>query len=169
MYISQFCCTVMSDSMRPHRLQHTRLPSQSPTPGPYSNSCPSSCWCHPTILSSVVPFSCLQSPSIRVFSNESALCITWPKYWNFRYSISPSSEYSGSIPFRMDWLDILTVQGTLKSLLQYHSSKASILWCSNFFMVQLSNPHMTTGKTTALTIWTFVGKLMSLLLIWCLG
>ena len=89
-------------------------------------------------------------PSIRVFSNESALCIRWPKYWSFSLSISPSNEYSGLISFRMDWLDLLAVQGTLKSLLQHHSSKASILWCSAFFMVQLSHPYMTTGKTIAL-------------------
>ena len=102
-------------------------------------------------------------PSIRVFSNESVLHIRWPKYCSFSFSISPSNEYSGLISFRMDWLDLLAVQGTLKSLLQYHSSKVSILWCSAFFIVQLSHPHMTTGKTTALTKWTFVGKVMSLL------
>ena len=101
-------------------------------------------------------------PSIRVFSNESVLHIRWPKYWNFSLSISPSNEYSGLIFFRMDWLDLLTVQGTLKSLLQHHGSKASILCCSTFFMVQLSHPYMT-GKTIALTRWTFVGKVMSLL------
>ena len=102
-------------------------------------------------------------PSIRVFSSESALCITWLKYWSFSFSISPSSEYSGLISFRTDWLDLLAVQGTLRSLLQHHSSKASILWCSAFFMVQLSHPYMTTGKTIALTRWTFVGKVISLL------
>ena len=102
-------------------------------------------------------------PSIRVFSSESVLPIRWPKYWSFSFSISPSSEYSGLISFRMEWLDLLAVQGTLKSLLQHHSSKASILWCSAFFMVPLSHPHMTTGKITALTKWTFVGKAMSLL------
>ena len=100
-------------------------------------------------------------PSIRIFSSESALHIRWPKYWSFSFSISPSNEYSGLISFRMDWLDLLAVQGTLKSLLQHHSSKASILQCSAFFMVQLSHPHMTTGKTIALTIWIFVGKVMS--------
>ena len=103
-------------------------------------------------------------PSIRVFSNESALHIRWPKYWNFSFSISPSNEHSGLISFRMDWLDVLTVEGTLKSLLQRHSSKASILQRSVFFIVQLSQPYMTTGKTIALTRWTFVGKVMSLLL-----
>ena len=102
-------------------------------------------------------------PSIRVSSNESALCIRWPKYWSFRFSISPSSEYSGMISFRMDWLNLLAVQGTLKSLLQHHSSKASILRRSAFFTVQLSHPYMTTGKTIALTRRTFVGKVMSLL------
>ena len=102
-------------------------------------------------------------PSIRVFSNESVLCIRWPKYWSFTFSISPTNEYSGLISFRMDWLDLLAVQGTLKSLLQYHSSKASILWRSAFFTVQLSHPYMTTGKTIALTRQTFVGIVMSLL------
>ena len=102
-------------------------------------------------------------PSIRVFSNESALHIRWPKYWSFSFNISPSNEYSGQISFRMDWLDLLTVQGTLKSLLQHHSSKASILQHSAFFTVQISHPYMTTGKTIALTRQTFVGKVMSLL------
>ena len=100
-------------------------------------------------------------PSIRVFSNESVVCIRWPKYWSFSFSISPSNEYSGLISFRMDWLDLLAVQGTLKSLLQHHGSKASILQCSVFFMLQLSHPYMTTGKTIALTIWTFIRKAMS--------
>ena len=103
-------------------------------------------------------------PSIRVFSNESALCIRWAKYWSFSLNISPSNEHPGLISFRMDWLDLITVQGTLKSLLQHHSSKASILQCSPFFTVQLSHPYMTTGKTVALTRRTFVGKVMSLLL-----
>ena len=102
-------------------------------------------------------------PSIRVFSNELALRIRWPKYWSFSFSISSFSEYSGLISFRIDWLDLLTAQGTLKSLLQHHNLKASILWCSAFFIVQLSHPYKTTGKTIALTIWTFVGKVMSLL------
>ena len=101
-------------------------------------------------------------PSIRVFSNESAFHIRWPKYWSFSFSISPSNKHSGLISFRMDWLDLLAVQGTLKSL-QHYSSKASILWCSAFFIVQLSHPYMTTGKTIALNRWTFVGKVMSLL------
>ena len=102
-------------------------------------------------------------PSIRIFSDESVLCIKWPKYWSFSFSICPSNEYSGLISFRMDWLDLLAVQGTLKSLLQHHSSKASILRCSAFIMVQVSHPYMTTGKTIALTRWTFVDKVMSLL------
>ena len=102
-------------------------------------------------------------PGIRVFSNESALHLRWPKCWSFSLNISPSSEYSGLISFRIDWLDLLAVQGTLKSLLQHHSSKAPILQCSVFFIVQLSHPYMTTGKTIALTRWTFVGKVMSLL------
>ena len=102
-------------------------------------------------------------PSTRVFSNEFVLCIIWPKYWSFSFIISPSNEYSGLIPFRMDSLELLAVQGTIKSLLQHHGSKASILQCSVFFIFQLSHPYMTTGKTIALTRWTFVGKVMSLL------
>ena len=112
--------------------------------------------CHPLLLPSI--FS-----SIRVFSKESVLHIKWPNYWSFSFCISPSNEYSGLISFRMDWLDLLAVQGILKSLLQRHSSKASILWHLAFFIVQLSHPYMTTGKTIALTRWTFVGKVMSLL------
>ena len=119
--------------------------------------------CHP-LLSSHSIF-----PSIRVFSNESALRIRWPECWSFSFSISPSNEYSGLISFRMDWLDLLAVQGTLKSLLQHHSSKAPILQPSAFFMVQLSHPYMTTRKTIALTKWTFYDKVMSLYLICCLG
>ena len=108
-------------------------------------------------------------PSIKVFSNESALCIRWPKYWSFSFSISHFNEYSGLISFRMDWLDLLAVQGTLQRLLQHHSSKASVLRCLAFFTVQLSHPYMTTGKTIALTRWTFVGKVTSLLFISSLG
>ena len=108
-------------------------------------------------------------PRIRVFSNESTLCIKWPKYWSFSFNISPSSEHPGMISFGMDWLDLLAVQGTLKSLLQHHSSKASILQCSAFFIVQLSHPYLTTGKTIALTRWTFVSKLISLLFNMLLG
>ena len=102
-------------------------------------------------------------PSIKVFSNESTLRIRWPKYWSFSFIISPSNEHPGLISFRMDWLDLLAVQGTLKSLVQHHNSKASILWCSAFFTVQLSHPYLTTGKTMALSVWTFFGKVMSLL------
>ena len=102
-------------------------------------------------------------PSIRVFINESALCIRWPKYWSLSFSISPSNEYAGLISFRMDWLDLLAVQGTLKSLLQHHSSKASVLWCSTFFVAPFSHTYMAIGKTIALTRWTFAGKVMSLL------
>ena len=106
-------------------------------------------------------------PSIRVFSNKSALCIRWPKYWSFSFNISPSNEHSGLFSFMMDWLDLFAVQGTLKNLLQHHSSKASILRSSPFFIVQLSHPYMTTGKTTALTRWTFVDKIMSLCFLIC--
>ena len=113
--------------------------------------------CHPLLLLPSV------LPRIRVFSNKSVLCIRWPKYWSFSVSICPSHEYSRLISFRIDWFDLLVVQGTLKTILQYHSSKASILQCSAFFIVQLSHPYITTGKTIALTRWTFVGKVMSLL------
>ena len=113
--------------------------------------------CHPLLLLSSI------FPSIRILSNESTLCIKWPKYWSFSFNISPSNEHSGLISFMMNWLDLLAVQGTLKSLLKHHSSKASILQNSAFFIVQLSHPYMTTGKTIALTRWTFVGKVMSLL------
>ena len=113
--------------------------------------------CHPLLLLPPIP------PSIRVFSNESALRTRWPKYWSFSFSISPSNEHPGLISFRMDWLDFLEVQGTLESLLQHHNSKASILQCSAFFTIQLSHPYTTSGKTIALTRWTFVGKVMSLL------
>ena len=113
-------------------------------------------YCSPLLLLPQIP------PRIRVFSNKSSLHMRWPKYWSFSFSISPSNENPGPISFRMDWLDLLAVQGTLKSLLQHNHSKASILWHSAFFTVQLSHPYMTTGKTTALTRWTFVGKVMSL-------
>ena len=163
-YSIQFSPSVVSDSLWPHESQHTRPPCPSPIPGLYSNSCPSSRWCHPAISSSVVPFSScpLIPPSIRVFSNESTLHIRWPKYWSFSFSISHSNEHPGLISFRMDWLDLRVAQGTLKGLLQHHSSKASIFQHSAFFTVQLSHPYMTTGKTIALTRWTFVGKVMSL-------
>ena len=142
-------------------MNHSTPPCPSPTPGVHPNPCPLSWWCHPTISSSVVPFSsCPQSiPSIRGFSNKQDLHIRWPNYWSFRFSISPSNEYSRLISFRIDWFDL----PTLKCLLQHHSSKASILWCSAFFIVQLSYPYITTGKNIALTRWTFAGKVMSLL------
>ena len=144
------------NSLRPHRLQHDRPPCPSPTPRVYSNSCPLSRWCHPTI-SSCHSLCLLPSifPSIRVFLNESILHIRWPKYCSFSFSINLSNEYSGLISFRMDWLDLHAIQGTLKSLLQHHRSKLSILWGSAFFIVQLSYPYMITGKTIALIRRTF--------------
>ena len=159
--VAQSCPT-----LRPHGLQHARLPCPSPTPRAYSNSCPLSWCCHPTISSSVIPISSrLQSfPASGSFSNESVPHIRCPKYQSFSFSISSFNENSGLISFRMDSLDLLTVQGTLKSLFQHHSSKASILQRSAFFTVQLSHPYMTTGKTIALTRRTFIGKVMSLLL-----
>ena len=154
----QFSRSVMSNSLPPHGLQHIMLPCPSPSPGAYLNSYPSHRWCYWTISSSVVPFSShLQSfpaPFPRVFSNESILHIRWPKNWSFSFSISPSNEYSGLISFRIDWLDLLTVQETLKSLLQYHRSKKSVLQCLAFFIVQLSHPYITTGKSIVLTRWT---------------
>ena len=165
-HLGQFNSSVLSDYLRPHGLQHIRPPCPSPTPGVYSNSCPFI----ESLITSNHPILCrpllhLPSifPSIRVFSNESALCIRWPKCWSFRFSINTPNEYSELISFRMDWLDLLAVQGTLKSLLQHQSSKASILWHSAFFIVQFSHPYMTTGKTITLTRWTFVGKVMPLL------
>ena len=153
----------MSNSSRPHGLQHPRLPCPSPIPSLLKHLSIESVMpfnqlilCHPLLLPSIFP-------SIRVFSNESVLRIRWPKYWSFSFSISPSNEYSGLISFRMDWLDLLSVQRTLKNLLQHHSSKASILHHSVFFVVQLAHPCMTTGKTIALTGQTFVDKVMSLL------
>ena len=148
----QFNRSVVSDSLKPHGLQHTRLPFPSPTPGACSNSCPSR-------LDAIQPSHSLSSPSLpafslsqhKVFSKESVLCIRWPKYWSLSVRISPSNAHPGLISFRMDWLDLLAVQGTLKSLLQHHSSKALILWQSAFFIVQLSHPYLTTGKSIALT------------------
>ena len=153
----------MSDSLRPHGLQHAScsitnsrsslklMSIESVMPSSHLILCP------PFLLPPSI------FPSIRVFSNESILRIRWPKYWSFNFSISSSNEHSGLISFRMDWLDLLAVQGTLKSLVQHHSSKASILRRSAFFIVQLSHPYMTTGKTIALTRWNFVDKVMSLL------
>ena len=152
----------MSNSLWPHESQHARPPCPSPTPGVHSDSRPSSQWCHPA---SVVPFSYhLRSfPASKFFKGVSSLH-QLAKVWSFSLSISSSNEQPGLISFRMDWLDLLAVQGTLKSLLQHHSSKASILCHSAFFIVQLSHPYMTTGKIIALTRRTFVGKVMSLLL-----
>ena len=132
--------TLLCPTLQTHGLQHARLPCLSPTPEAYSKSCPLSQWCHATISFSIIPFSSrLQSfTASGSFSNESVLCIRWPKYWSFNFSISPSNEYWGLISFRIDWLVLLAVQGTLKSLLQHHSSKASVLWRSAFFIVQLS-------------------------------
>ena len=163
------CClfshSVVSESFQSRGLQYTRPPCPSPALGVYPNSCLLSQWCHLTISSSGVHFSsCLQSfPASRYFP-ESVLHIMWPKYWSLSFRISPSNEYSGLISFRMDWFDLFGVQGTLKSLFQRHSSKASILWRSAFFMVQLLHAHMTTRKIIALTRQTFVCKIMSLLL-----
>ena len=159
----QFNRSVMSNLLRPHGLQQARLPCPSPNPRAYSNLCPSCRWCHPTISSFVIPFSsCPQ-----FFQNQGLF--KWvgslhqvAKVLGLSFSISPSNEYSGLISFRMDWLDLLAVHGTLKSLLQHHSSKASILLCLAFFTFQLSHPYMTTGKTIALIRQTFV-------LICCLG
>ena len=164
-----FSHEVRSDSLRSHEAQHARLLCPTLPPWVCSNPQPLSQWCHPTISSSVA-LLLLPSifPSIRVFSNESALHIKWPKYRSFSFTIIPSSEYSRLSSFRMDWLDVLAVQGTLRSLLQHHGLKASILQRSAFFMVQLSHPYLTTGKTTALNTWTFVCKVMSLLFIFFL-
>ena len=159
----QFSCSVVSDSLWPHRLQHARLPCPSPTPGTCSNSYPLSQWCYPTISSPVVPFSsCLQSfpesgsfPMSQFFASDGQSI-------GVSVSVIPMNIQDW-FPFRIHWFDLLLVQGTLKSLLPHHSSKASILQCSAFFILQLSHPYMTTGKTIALTRQTFVGKLMSLL------
>ena len=152
----------MSDCLPPHESQHARPTCPSPTPRIHSKRSiesvmPSShlILCCPVLLPPILP-------SIRVFPNESTLHMRWPKYWRFSFSISPSKEHPGLISFRMVWLDLIAVHGTLKSLLKHHSSKALILWCSAFFTVQLSHPYMTTGKTITLTRLTFVGKVMSL-------
>ena len=158
---AQFSYSGMSSCWQPHGLPG--LPVHHQFLELTQNSCPQSQWCHPQFI--LCPPLLLPSifPSIRVFSDKSVLCIRWPKYWNFSFSISPSNEYSELISFRMDWLDLLAVQGTLKSLLQQHSPKASVLRCSAYFIDQLSHPHMTTGKTIALTRQTFAGKVMPLL------
>ena len=149
----QFSLSVVSDSLRPHGRQHTKPPCPSPLV---------MLWNHLILRSPLLPLPSIFQ-SIRDFSNGAVLHIRWPKYWSFSFSISPSNEYSGLISFRTDWLDMLAIQGTLKSLLQHHSSKASFLWQPALFIVQLSHPCTTTGKTIALTRWTFVGKVMSLL------
>ena len=162
----QFSRLVMSNSLWPHGLQHARLPCPSTSARSLLKfmsielvmPCSHLILCRPLLLLPSIFFS------IRVFSNESVLHIRWPKYWSFSFSISPSNEYSGLISFRMDWLDLLAVQGILKNLLQHHSSKTSVLRCSAFFIIQFSHPYMTTGKTIASIRWTFVGKVMSLLL-----
>ena len=155
----------MSDPLWPHESQHTRPPCPSPTPGAYSNSCPSSWWCHPAISSSVIPFSsCPQSlPASESFPMSQLFAWGSQSIGVSASAFSPSKEHPGLVSFRMDWLDLLAGQGTLKNLLQHHSSKPSILRCSAFFTVQLSHPYMTSGKTRALTRRTFVGKVMSLL------
>ena len=134
--------SVMSDSLWPHGLQHARLPCPALTPGAYSNSCPLSQWCHPTISSSVIPFSSW----VQSFPALGSFPVRWPKYWSFIFSINPSNEYSGLIAFKIDGFDLLAVQGILKSLLQHHSSKASILQQSAFIIVQLSHPYITMEK-----------------------
>ena len=161
-FTDQFSRSFVNNSLWPHGLQHVRPPCPSPTPGVYSDSSIESVMpsnhiilCRPLLLLPPI------SPSIRVFSNESILHMRCPKYWRFSFRIIPSKEIPGLISFRMDWLDLLAVQGTLKSLLQHHSSNASILWRSAFFTVHLSHPYVTTGKTIALTRWTWVGKVMS--------
>jgi len=167
----QFSHSVMSDSLRPHESQHSRPPCPSPTPGVHSDSCPSSQWCHPAISSSVVPFSsCLQAlPASESFPMSHLVAWGGQSTGVFSFSIISSKEIPGLVSFRVDWLDLLAVQGTLKSLLQHHSSKTSILQRSAFFKVQLPHPYMTTGKTIALPRETFVGKVMILFLICCLG
>ena len=159
----QFSLSAVSDSLQPHGLQHARLPCPSPTPRVYSNSFP----LHGDAIQPSHPLSSPSPPTFNLSQQQGffqcvSFCIRWPKDWHFSFSSNPSNEYSALISFRIDWFD-LAVQGTLTSLLQHHSSKASILWCSAFFIVQLSHPYMTTGKSTALTRWTFVGKVMSVL------
>ena len=158
--------SVMSDSVTPWTAAHQACLSITSS-WSLLRLCPSSRWCHPTIFALLSPsppaFNLSQHQGLFQWGSPAVLCIRWPKYWSFSFSISPSNEYSGLISFRNNWFDILAVQGTLKHLLQHHSSKASILWHSAFFMVPLSHPYLTTGKTIALTRRTFVGKVMSLL------
>ena len=160
-----FSCPVMSSSLQPHGLQHARPSCPSPSPGVCPGSCSLHQWCHPSILSSDALFSfCPQFLQWVV-----SLYTRWPKYWSFSFSISPSSEYSLLISLKIDWFDLLAVQGTFRSLLKQHNLKTSILWCSAFFMVQLSQLYMTTGNSIALIIWTYVSRVISLLFKYCLG
>ena len=163
-YPVQFSCSVVSDSLQCHGLQHARLPGPSPTLSllklmSIELVMPSNrlILCHPFLLMPSI------FPSIRVFSSESVLDIMWPNYWSFSFSNGPTNEYSGLTSFRIDWFDLLAVKGTLKCPLQHHRSKASFLQCSTYFIVQFSHPYMTNAKTKALTRWTFFGKAMSLL------
>ena len=156
-----FSCQVVSNSLQPHGLEHTGRLCPSPSPIVCPRSCSLNWWCHPTTSSSVTLLLCLQSFPASVFSSDSALHIRWPKYWSFSFSINSSNEYSGLISFRIDWFDLLVVQRTLKSLLQHHSLKASVLQHSALVRVQLSHPYVTTGKTISLTRQTFVSKVMS--------
>ena len=160
-----FSLLVMFDSLQHHGLQHAGPLCPSPSPTVCPSSCPLHWWCYPAISSSDTLFSfCPQSfPPSGAFSNESAVHIRWTKPWSFSFSVSPSNEYSGLISLKIDWFDLLAVQGTFRSLLQHQSLKASILWHSAFFTVQFSPLYVTTGKTTAFTIQTFVGRVMSLL------
>ena len=169
--VSQFSHSVLSEYLWPHWLQNIRLPCPSPTPGAYTNSYSSSWWCHPTISSSALPFSsCLQISQHQGIFQWVSCSHQVVKVLEFQLQHQSFREYWGLISFSTDWFDHLAVQGTRKSFLQHHSSKASILRCSAFFTVQLSHPYMTTGKTIALTTWTFVGKVMFLcFLICCLG
>ena len=167
----QFSRSVVSDSLWPHEPQHTRPPCPSPAPGVYPNPCPSSWWCHPAISSSIVPFSCCPQSFPASGSFPMSQLFAWGSQ-STGVSASTSDlpmDFPGLISFRVDCLDLLAVQGTHKSLLQHHISKASILQCSAFFIVQLSHPYITTGKTIALIRWTFVGKVMSGICICCLG
>ena len=165
----QFSRSVMSDSLQPHEPQHTRPPCPSPTPGVHPNPCPLSQWCHPTISFSVVPFSsCPQAfPASESFQMSQLFASGGQSIGVAASKSVLSMNTQDWSPFRMDWLDLLAVQGTLKSLLQHHTSKSSILQCSAFFTVQLSHPHMTTGKTIALTRWTFVDKVKCLCFLIC--
>ena len=167
LHSSRHCCCSSVTQLCPTLCNLLDCSTPGPRPSSSPDVCPSSCplhqWCHPAI--SWCPLLLLPSifPSIRDFPNESAICIRWPKYWSFSFSNSPFNDYSGLISLRIDWFDLLTIQGTLRSLLHHQNSKTSIFWCSAFFKVQLSQPYMTTGNTIALTTQTFVSKIMSLI------